>query len=135
MLWRFWMRTSGRERRRRLARGRRGEQLAALWLRLWGWRVLYRDLRTPVGEVDLVVRRGHVLAFVEVKRRATPDEALAALGPAQRRRIEAAARWLVGVRPELAGLRLRFDLVAISPRGWPRHLADAWRPGEGSRPA
>ncbi len=131
----WWGNGSGRrERRRRLARGRGGEWRAALWLRLRGYRILYRRLRTPVGELDLVAVRGGVLAVVEVKRRPDPEAARAALGPIQRRRIEAAARWLLAVRPDLAGLRLRFDLVAVPARGLPRHLPDAWRP-EGSSPA
>ena len=57
------------DRRQRAERsGRRGERIAAWWLRLKGWRILAMRARTPVGEVDLVARRGHMLAFVEVKR-------------------------------------------------------------------
>ena len=55
-------------------RGRRGEGFASLWLRLQGWRVLARRVKTPRGEIDLIARRGHTLAFIEVKWRATAAE-------------------------------------------------------------
>jgi putative endonuclease len=55
--------------------GRRAESLAAWWLRLKGWRILARRVRTPVGEIDLVARRGRTIAFVEVKARATAVQA------------------------------------------------------------
>src|SRR3546814_2682027 len=45
-------------RRRAYARGRRGERIAAWWLRLKGYRVLALGFRCPVGEIDLVARRG-----------------------------------------------------------------------------
>ena len=45
------------------------ETLAALALRLCGWRILARRFRTPVGEIDIIARRRGVIAFVEVKRR------------------------------------------------------------------
>ena len=63
------------KRQRAESGGRRAETLAAWWLRLKGWRILATRARTPVGEVDLVARRGRTLAFVEVKARATDDEA------------------------------------------------------------
>ena len=53
-------------------RGRGAETLAAVWLRLHGWRILARRARVPGGEVDIVARRGRVLAFVEVKARRRP---------------------------------------------------------------
>ncbi len=109
-------------------RGRRAERLAAWLLRLRGYRILARRFACPVGEIDLVARRGDLLAFVEVKRRDSPAAAAEALRPAQRRRIARAAEAFLSQRPELAGLRLRFDLVLITPGRPPRHLTDAWRP-------
>ena len=53
------------QRARREAQGRRGEALAALYLRLKGWRLLAGRYKTPVGEVDLVMRKGAVTAFIE----------------------------------------------------------------------
>ncbi len=109
-------------------RGRGAERLAAWFLRLRGYRILARRFACPVGEIDLVARRGDLLLFVEVKRRRSPEAAAEALRPAQRRRIARAAEAFLRDRPALAGLRQRFDLVLISPWRLPRHLGDAWRP-------
>ena len=109
-------------------RGRRAERLAAWMLRLRGYRILARRFACPAGEIDLVARRGDLLAFVEVKHRDRPEAGAEALRPAQRRRILRAAEAFLQRRPDLAGLRLRFDLVLIAPGHLPRHLRDAWRP-------
>lgn len=107
--------------------GRAAESLCALRLRLKGYRILARNFRTPQGEIDLVAKRGRVLAFVEVKRRDTLDQALNALQARQRRRIVRAAEAFLAVRPTLAGLDLRFDVMTVVPGRWPRHIMDAWR--------
>ena len=54
-------------------RGRRGETLAAWYLRLTGWRILARRQKIGLGEVDLIARRGRTVAFIEVKWRATAE--------------------------------------------------------------
>lgn len=107
--------------------GLRAEALAACLLRLKGYRILARRLKTPAGEIDMVVRRGSSLAIVEVKARGTGD-AVEAILPRQQRRLERAAAHFLGRNPQLAGLDLRFDVVLVAPRRLPRHLADAWRP-------
>jgi putative endonuclease len=112
-----------------LVRGRWAETLAAWSLQLRGYRVLARRYRTPVGEIDLVVRRGRLLAFVEVKARPDLEQALGALGPRQRERTRRAAELFLLRNPSHAGCILRFDLVAVRPWRLPRHLVDAWRLG------
>jgi putative endonuclease len=107
-------------------RGRRAETLAAWFLRLKGYRVLDRRYKTPVGEIDLVVRRGRQIAFVEVKVRETHGEGLLAVGPASRRRISRAAQLWLAAHPPAVGLALRFDVVVAVPRRWPRHLPGAF---------
>jgi putative endonuclease len=106
--------------------GRRAEGIAAWWLRLKGWTILARRLRTPVGEVDLVARRGRTLAFVEVKARGTPESAELALDDYRLRRVAAAAEALA---PRFArpGDDLRIDAMFILPRRLPRHMIDVWR--------
>ena len=106
--------------------GRRAEALAALWLQLKGWTILARRARTPVGEVDLVARRGRTLIFVEVKARATAADAEYALDDFRLRRVAAAAQALAA-RYARAGDTLRIDAVFIVPRRWPRHVPDVWR--------
>ncbi|MDJ0947192.1 MAG: YraN family protein [Kiloniellales bacterium] len=112
-------------------RGRWAEALAAWRLRLTGYRILARRFRVTQGEVDLVARRGRVLAMVEVKARADAGSAADALQARQRRRIERAALAFLQRHPEFAALRLRFDMMLIVPRRWPRHIIDAWRPAGG----
>jgi putative endonuclease len=94
-----------------------------------GWRILGMRLRTHGVEIDILARRGGVLAVVEVKSRATLAEALEAVGWAQARRLRRAAE-AIAQRPGLAGLSIRLDLIAMAPRRLPRHIADAW-PGDG----
>ena len=105
--------------------GRMGEALCAWQLRLAGYRIIGRDVRTPVGEIDLIARRGGTLAFIEVKaRRQTSEEVLTLR---QRRRIIRAAEMFLARRPELGTLAVRFDVMLIGRRRWPRHLAAAFR--------
>ena len=105
--------------------GRRAERLAAWWLRLRGWRILAVRARTPVGEVDLVARRGRVLAFVEVKARASEDAAAFALDEWRLRRVARAAEALAP-RYAQPGDDIRIDAVFLVPRRLPRHLANVW---------
>jgi putative endonuclease len=105
--------------------GRRAERLAALWLQLKGWKIVGRRVRTPVGEVDLIARRGRTLAFVEVKARATAEEAGFALDEWRLRRVAAAAEALAH-RYARDGDDIRLDAVFIVPRRLPRHLANIW---------
>ena len=117
---------TGAARRRAYARGRRAERLAAWWLRLHGYRILARGFRVPVGEIDLVARRGRVLAIVEVKRRDSLGAAGEAVTRRQQRRVRHAAEAFLQRHPQLAGLQLRFDAVLLAPRRLPRHIKDAW---------
>ncbi len=118
-------------RRRAWRRGGWAEDVAALWLRLKGYRVLARRLRSgrggSAGEVDIVARRGGVVAFVEVKLRRSHEAAAGAIGARQRRRIGQAARTFLSGRPDLAACAVRFDAVLLSPWRLPCHLCDAWR--------
>jgi len=89
--------------------------------------VLARDFRVPVGEIDLLVRRGALIAAVEVKARKTRTGALEAVTPRQRRRIARALAVYLQRRPELAGCDVRFDALLIVPWRWPHHIPGAWR--------
>ncbi len=114
---------SGTDKRRDAeARGRRAETLAAWFLRLKGYRVLARRYRTPAGEIDLIVRRGRTVAFVEVKERAEKAAAMEAVTPAGRGRIARAAALWLSRHPAAAGLDMRFDVVLACPGRLPRHI-------------
>lgn len=114
-----------RDRRAAEAAGRRGERLAGWWLRLKGFRVLDRRVRTPVGEVDLVAKRGNLVAFVEVKARATAAELDFAIDEPRLARVAAAAEYLM---PRYAGPGddIRVDVILIAPGTRPRHIENAW---------
>lgn len=114
-------------RRRAYHRGLRAETVAAWLLRLKGYRILARRVETPAGEIDLVARRGRLVAIVEVKARTTLDMAAASVTPRQQRRIARAAEAWLARAPRYTGCDVRFDLIAIAPGRLPRHIADAWR--------
>ena len=107
-------------------KGRRAEWIAAIFLMTKGYRILARRVRTPVGEIDLVVRKGDTLVFVEVKARAGLDSAIFALHPAARQRIEAASR-VLAARFAGAGCTRRIDAVLVRPWALPVHMVAIWQ--------
>jgi putative endonuclease len=114
------------ERRRAFRLGLAAETKALWLLRLKGYRILARRLKTREGEADLVARRGAVLAFVEVKARATLEAGAGAIAPRQRRRIAGAARAWLASHPRDGDATLRFDAVLVAPGRWPVHLENAF---------
>jgi putative endonuclease len=106
--------------------GLSAESRAAAFLMAKGYRILAKRFRTPHGEIDIVARRRNLLAFIEVKARASLDEAAYAVTPRQQQRIiDAAQGWLMA-HPEHADFDLRFDAMLIAPRRLPRHLLAAF---------
>jgi putative endonuclease len=102
------------------------EAVAACYLMCKGYRLLARRVRLASGELDLVVRRGNIIAFVEVKTRHDPDDALRSVDRAKGRRVCRAARsWLSRNVATLRG-DYRFDIVVISPYHWPKHIENAF---------
>ena len=98
-----------------LQRGRRGEDLAAGWYTANGYRVVARNWRCPLGELDVVARRGRLVVVCEVKSRRTEafGPAAAAVGPVKQQRLRRlAAAWLAenGVH----GVEIRFDVAAVT---------------------
>lgn len=117
-----------RERRQRAWRhGVWAETICATALRLRGYRIVERRLRSPAGEIDILARRGDVLAVVEVKARGDFTTAAEATTARQRERLVRAAGWVLAVRPDLAALQVRFDVMMVAPWRLPRHILDAWR--------
>jgi putative endonuclease len=114
-------------RREAWHRGHGAEQMAALWLRLKGYRILAKRFRTPVGEIDLIARRGRILAVVEVKSRRTLAAATEALRLRQRARIGRAVQAYLQLHPNLADLCIRFDVMLLSTGRPPHHITNAWR--------
>jgi putative endonuclease len=112
------------ERRQRLRRGRASEALAAAVLMSKGYLILGRRVKTRAGEIDIIAVRAKRLAFVEVKRRATPEDAEAAVSAHQAARIRRAADHWVAHRPRYHGHELAFDLILLVPGRWSRHIAN-----------
>ncbi len=106
-------------------RGRRGETLAAWYLRLKGYRILDRRVRTPRGEIDLVARRGKLIAFVEVKTRETGEELAHAIDEYRLGRVAAAAE-ILAPRYASNGEDVRIDVILIARGRWPQHIENAW---------
>jgi putative endonuclease len=102
------------------------EWLALLFLCLHGYLPYRWRMRTPVGEIDLIMQRGNMLIFVEVKARHSVAEALRAVTPNNQQRVARAAQWLLASSPMLAQRNCRFDVVAIPWYLWPKHLRNAF---------
>ncbi|QUT04423.1 YraN family protein [Sphingobium phenoxybenzoativorans] len=109
-------------------RGRQAERICGWWLRLKGWKILARRVRTPLGEVDLIARRGNMVAFVEVKARATAAELDFAI---DERRLSRVARAAEILWPDYAqpGDDMRIDVMLLAPGRAPRHLTNVWHGG------
>lgn len=108
-------------------RGRRGETLAAWWLRLQGWRIVARRVRTQRGEVDLVARRWRTVAFCEIKWRARAEDLDLAVDEYRLRRVAAASEAIAHLYAGPADT-LRIDVLLLAPGRWPRHIVNAWQP-------
>ncbi|MGQ9920189.1 MAG: YraN family protein [Desulfobacca sp.] len=101
--------------RERQQLGSWGESLAAAVLRQNGYRLLARNVRTPVGEIDLIARHGEDLVFIEVKLRrslhwGSPAEGVTS---SKQRRLKRAAQYYLRKQPQ-AAVQVRFDVVAIT---------------------
>ena len=114
------------DRRKSEEAGRTAELIALWYLRLKGWRLIAHRYKSPMGEVDLVMRRGKVTAFIEVKARGSLESAVQSVSPRQARRISAAARHFLMQDRAAALQSCRFDIVAVSPYHWPRHIENAF---------
>ena len=121
--------TSRRQRGAESFRRGLGAETLCLWLlRLKGYRILARRYRSRAGEIDLIARRGSVVVAVEVKARSGQDRAGEAVLWRQRARIVRALENYLAMHPRLRESSLRFDVMLVAPRSWPRHIRDAWRP-------
>ena len=108
------------------AYGRRGEWIAAWFLRLKGYRIRAVRTKTPVGEIDIVAERFGTTVFVEVKARQRAELEAEALFAVNRRRIVRAADWYIARHPRLAQRPMRFDVIFLAPGRWPRHHVNAF---------
>jgi putative endonuclease len=106
--------------------GMSAEGKASLFMNAKGYREIARRWKSPAGEIDLVMKRGKLVVFVEVKARGKLDDAAESVLARQKRRIVAAAEAWLAVHPEHAGYDLRFDAVLVAPGRLPRHIEAAF---------
>ena len=102
------------------------EYAACAWLMLKGYRLVVMRYKTPVGEIDVVMRRGKTLAMVEVKARKQFEDAAAAIHHENQSRVMRASQYFIVHHPRYAQLQVRFDAVLIAWYRWPRHLPHAF---------
>jgi putative endonuclease len=106
--------------------GRRGEWLAAMSLRLKGYRIIERGFRTKLGEIDIIARKGNLIAVVEVKARRDVTAALNAVGVQSQHRIKNATDIWLSRQDDFAEISVRFDIIAVVPGKWPKHFPGAF---------
>lgn len=114
------------ERQIRFRTGISAESRAAALLVAKGFRILARRWKSPVGEIDIVARRKHLLVFVEVKARHNLDAAAESVTPRQRQRIIAAAEAWLATYPDPSIRDIRLDAVLVAPGKMPKHLQGAF---------
>lgn len=115
--------------RRTYRTGLIAEWMAAGYLLCKGYRFVDWRRKTPMGEIDLIMRKRDTIVFVEVKARQTNDNAVYAVHMRNRIRVERAAVYLSAQRADWLDKNKRFDVIAIS---WPffiRHIDNAWQSG------
>jgi putative endonuclease len=120
------VKSAAARRRAAFVRGHVAEAAALALLLAKGYRPLARRFAAAGGEVDLIVRRGDTIAFVEVKARGLMADALAAITATKRRRFSRAARAWLARHPGSAGKTWRADAVFVAPWSMPRHLEAAF---------
>lgn len=121
------MAEDGQQKRRRAFRlGFVAEYYAAAYLILKGYRILHLRYRVKGGEIDIIARRGNMVAFVEVKARRTVEDALFSVGERSKGRIRAASRMWLGKQQDFAQLSWRYDILAVTPWRLPSHFPDAF---------
>jgi len=114
------------DRRRAERRGRTAEIVAALFMMMKGYRPLAWRLKTYHGEIDLIMKSGRSIVFVEVKTRAEIDAGLASITPFKAQRMFDAARLWIGRNARDLRSDYRFDILVVSAYHWPRHIENAF---------
>lgn len=107
-------------------KGLLAESRAGWFLRFKGYRLLEKRYRTPAGEIDLIVRKGKTIVFVEVKRRAEDRDAAEAVHGRNQSRVRRAAELYLQKYPRYNGYEIRFDALLLSAGFWPRHIKGAF---------
>lgn len=114
------------QRQKSYKRGLAAESLAMLYLLAKGYRPLSTRYKTPVGEIDLIMKRGNMLVFVEVKHRAKQLDAAHAVHAHNRSRVVRAAQYYLSAHPDLTSHQVRFDVCLLTWYRLPHHIPHAF---------
>jgi putative endonuclease len=114
------------DRRHAERKGRSAERFAALFLMLKGYRPIASRVKTPRGEIDLIMKSRTHIVFVEVKTRSDPDQGLFSVTDTKARRTVDAARIWLGRNAKLIDVDCRFDILVLAAYHWPRHIKNAY---------
>ena len=118
---------AARNKRRKAQRwGHMSEWFAAFALILKGYRIVAMRYKTKVGEVDLIAKRGDLIAMVEVKARKDVMSAVDAVTYESQNRIRSAGDLWLSKQADTAQYSIRYDIIAVRPWRWPKHLPDAF---------
>jgi putative endonuclease len=121
------MKTVEQKRRETYDAGVFAEALACLFLRLKGYKIITKRFKTKSGEIDIIAKTASVIVFVEVKKRVTVNDALACVSSHNISRVRRAAQWWLQCNTRVAdNCDIRFDVIAIAPYCWPRHISNAF---------
>ncbi|MCZ4281227.1 YraN family protein [Kiloniella laminariae] len=107
--------------------GIRAERIAAWYLCLKGYKIVEKNYKTALGEIDLIAVKRNTVCFVEVKKRPSNSEAAAAITARQQARIFRTASYFLAQNQTFAAFDARFDAILIGATVWPQHITDAWQ--------
>ena len=102
------------------------EYAALAYLTAKGYRLVAMRYKTKLGEIDLIMRRGRTLAFIEVKARSTHTDAAHAIHSKNQSRVMQAAQLFLTQHPTYQDYEVRFDALLIAWYRWPHHLVHAF---------
>jgi len=108
------------------SKGLLAELKAKSFLRFRGFSILAERFKTPLGEIDLIAKKGNLVVFVEVKLRKTRDAAAEAIHAKNQSRVRSAAELYLQQHPEYNECDMRFDALVMTPGAWPQHIPDAF---------
>ncbi len=111
---------------RNYRKGILAEWVACAYLMCKGFRPLARRFKTPIGEIDLIMKRGSTVIFVEVKARRSHADAAYSIHHENQSRVVHASQWFLRARPKLQTHAFRFDAVTVSCYMLPQHIPNAF---------
>lgn len=107
-------------------KGMTAETVAALYLRVKGYKILERRFRTHLGEIDIIAKRYGVIAFIEVKLRGTHEDAMEAVHRVNQDRVRRAAELYLSRHIAYTVFETRFDALVMAPGKLPQHIMNAF---------